>query len=172
MNWPKIECPGSRPNSFVAFVQLNADTPVVRVKFLESARAPRWRCDEHGKSRDVHCPHAMAALPLTTQKGWAAQFRNRKERKPMVNPNAPTEAEIRALLLIYRGLVDNGRDHDSAARLVSQLDGIAFVKDDELDIERIASIIRAQSPDADIAAIGDPGRLVAMLLHETRDVLR
>lgn len=90
----------------------------------------------------------------------------------MVNPNAPTEAEIRALLLIYRGLVDNGRDHDSAARLVSQLDGIAFVKDDELDIERIASIIRAQSPDADIAAIGDPGRLVAMLLHETRDVLR
>ena len=146
MIWPKVECPGTHPNRFVAFVQLNADSRVVRIKFVEAPRAPRWRCDEHGKSRDVNCEHAMAALPLTTQEGWAEHFRNRKERKPMVNPDAPTEAEIRALLLIYRGLIDNGRDHDSAARLVSQLDGIAYVKDDELDLDRIATTIRAQSP--------------------------
>lgn len=53
---------GSRPESWLAFVTLRGDIgQPVRVRFSESPKGVRWRCDTCGNSRDALCIHTRTA---------------------------------------------------------------------------------------------------------------
>ena len=89
--WPKVNVPGRAPDHFVAWTQIGAAYPVVRVRFRDRTADARWRCDEHGEGRDVLCLHTFAALPLTSpaHDRWAATQVNDRCRPCGLHTDAP-----------------------------------------------------------------------------------
>lgn len=63
---PDTRRPGTHVRSFVAFVITSPQAPEVRVRYRAAVHGWRWFCDVCGTHRDPVCPHAQAALYLTS----------------------------------------------------------------------------------------------------------
>lgn len=145
--YPRVLNGGSHWQSFIAFVKLDEWSPTIRVRFRECTLGMRWKCDEHGNSRDIQCAHAQAVLHLTTQNGWAEHLR--KGEIEMTEPKS-TNPQLRAQLLLYRGLLGAGHYEDKATAitLTVNADGLLDTEGG-VDREAIAKAVQMFPVDQD-----------------------